>query len=78
MMPWQNIREDNMPRTIPTALIYLGIKGSVLALDRRTGSEVWRTPLKGADFVNVVLDGDALFATARILHPPADNWESTQ
>lgn len=49
--------------TNPT--VYIGIKGTVLALDRTTGAEVWRRPLGGADFVNVALvDGD-LFATAR-------------
>jgi hypothetical protein len=47
-----------------TNLIFIGIKGTALALDRATGQEVWRTKLKGADFANVVLlDGD-LFATA--------------
>ena len=47
-----------------TNLIFIGIHGTVLALDRATGQEVWRTKLKGADFANVVLlDGD-LFATA--------------
>jgi outer membrane protein assembly factor BamB len=46
-------------------LVYIGIKGTALALDRATGEELWRTELKGADFVNVALvDGD-LFATAR-------------
>lgn len=46
-------------------LIYVGIKGTVLALDRATGEEVWRTELRGSDFVNVVLDGGALLASAR-------------
>ena len=45
--------------------VYLGIKGSVVALDRRTGQERWRTSLKGRDFVNVALDGDLLIATVR-------------
>jgi outer membrane protein assembly factor BamB len=46
-------------------LLYLGIGGSVIALDRATGEEVWRTRLKGSDFVNVALvDGD-LYAAAR-------------
>src|SRR5207249_4236463 len=45
--------------------VFIGIKGTVLALDRATGEEVWRRPLVGSDFVNVALvDGD-LFATAR-------------
>lgn len=45
-----------------TSLIIVGIAGSVVALDRGTGQEVWRTRLKG-DFVNLALVDDALFAT---------------
>lgn len=47
-----------------TNVIYIGVKGSVLALDRATGTELWRTKLKG-DFVNVVLDGGQLYATTQ-------------
>lgn len=37
----------------------------MVALDRATGAELWRTKLKGADFVNVsFLDGQ-LYATTR-------------
>lgn len=43
-------------------IIYLGIKGSVIALDSGTGQQLWATHLKGSDFVNVVLDGDSLYA----------------
>jgi hypothetical protein len=43
-----------------TGLVHIGIKGSVVALDRRSGNEIWRTRLKGAQFVNVALDGDLL------------------
>jgi PQQ-like domain len=47
-----------------TNVIFIGIAGTVLALDRATGREVWRTKLKGSDFANVaLLDGD-LYATA--------------
>jgi outer membrane protein assembly factor BamB len=46
-------------------LIYIGVRGSVLALDRSTGVEIWRTELKGLDFVNVVLDGDKILATTK-------------
>ncbi|MBS1787530.1 MAG: PQQ-binding-like beta-propeller repeat protein [Acidobacteria bacterium] len=45
--------------------IYLGIKGAVIALNRTTGEELWRMPLKGGDFVNVVLDGNQLYATTK-------------
>ena len=54
-----------MRGTRTDSLMYLGVKGSVVALDRRTGVEAWRTELKGSDFVNVVLDDSALYATAR-------------
>jgi outer membrane protein assembly factor BamB len=43
-------------------LIYVGIRGSVVALNRATGAQVWATHLKGSDFVNVVLDEDRLLA----------------
>jgi outer membrane protein assembly factor BamB len=43
--------------------IFIGIKGTVLALDRATGEEVWRTPLKGSSFVNLALDGGGLLAS---------------
>ena len=46
-------------------LIYLGVRGSVVALNARNGEQVWATALKGADFVNVTLDGDALYAGTR-------------
>lgn len=46
-------------------LVFIGIKGTVLALDRETGREVWKTLLKGSTFVNVVLDDDALIATTK-------------
>jgi outer membrane protein assembly factor BamB len=45
-------------------LVYVGIKRHVIALDRRTGEEVWRTELGGSStFVCVFRDGDLLFAT---------------
>jgi len=47
------------------AHLYIGIKGTVLAIDRATGETVWNTPLKGGEFVNVVLDGDELYAATR-------------
>lgn len=44
-------------------LVFVGIKGSVVALNRATGEQVWACHLKGSDFVNVVVDGGQLFAT---------------
>ena len=48
--------------------LYLGIKGHVIAVDRATGQERWRTKLSGvrmrtSDFVYLHRDGDDLFAT---------------
>jgi outer membrane protein assembly factor BamB len=48
-----------------TGLIVIGIAGKVLALDRSTGQEMWRTDLKGGDFTNVVLQDGDLFATTK-------------
>jgi len=48
-----------------TPVVFIGIKGTVLALDRATGQEVWRTPLKGGDFVNVALDEGELYAATK-------------
>jgi outer membrane protein assembly factor BamB len=43
-------------------LLFIGIKGTVLALHRATGEEIWRTKLKGADFTNLTREGDLLLA----------------
>ena len=45
------------------SLVFIGIKGTVVALDRATGQRVWATHLKGSDFVNVVLEDGALLAS---------------
>lgn len=42
--------------------VCVGIKESVIALDRSTGNIVWQTRLKGSDFVNVVGDGAEVLA----------------
>ena len=44
-------------------LVFIGIKGSVVALNRGTGEQVWVTHLKGAGFVNVVLEHEAVLAS---------------
>jgi outer membrane protein assembly factor BamB len=47
----------------PNSLIFIGIAGTVVAVDRSTGSEVWLSDLDG-DFVNVALQDGDLYATA--------------
>src|SRR5262252_5121939 len=44
-------------------LIFVGIRGSVVALNRGNGEQVWATHLKGINFVNVVLDKDRVLAS---------------
>jgi outer membrane protein assembly factor BamB len=44
-------------------LVFIGIKGSVIALDRATGQQVWVTHLKGSSFVNVILQSGAVLAS---------------
>lgn len=46
-------------------VIYLGVKGSVVAVDSANGRELWAVALKSTDFVNVMLDDDNLYATTR-------------
>lgn len=44
-------------------LMFIGIRGSVVALNLSTGEQVWATHLKGYDFVNVVLEHGAVLAS---------------
>jgi outer membrane protein assembly factor BamB len=46
-------------------LVFIGIKGSVVALNGFTGEQVWATHLKGLDFVNVVLQNEVVLASCR-------------
>ena len=46
-------------------LTFIGIRGTVLALERATGREVWQTPLKGSYFTNLVVEKGALLAATR-------------
>src|SRR5678809_1286200 len=43
----------------------MGIQGTVLALDPSTGLELWRTVLKGRQFVNVTLQGETIVAATK-------------
>jgi len=46
-----------------STVLFIGIAGSVLALDRSTGTELWRRRLKGtASFTTVLLEDGMLFA----------------
>jgi hypothetical protein len=45
--------------------VFVGLKGTVVAIDRATGKTLWSTELKGSDFVNVMLQDGDLFAACR-------------
>lgn len=51
-----------MPNPTP---LFIGISGTVLAIDRGTGQTVWESELKGSDFVNVVIDDGQLYAATK-------------
>ena len=48
----------------PEDLLFVGIKGSVVALDRSSGRQVWSTRL-GGTFVNVIVDSEKVVAASR-------------
>jgi outer membrane protein assembly factor BamB len=48
-----------------SSAIFIGIRGDVVALDRGTGRQLWKTDLKGADFVNLLLDNDRVIAATK-------------
>jgi outer membrane protein assembly factor BamB len=50
-----------MPRD-PQVLIFVGIKHAVVALDERSGGEVWRAELRSGEYVTILWDGQALLA----------------
>ena len=45
--------------------VYLGVKGHVVAIDSGTGKELWRTQLKGGDFVTVGHDGTRVYGATK-------------
>jgi outer membrane protein assembly factor BamB len=45
-------------------LLVIGIGGHAVAIDQASGSELWRTKLKGGDFVTVSISGGRVLAGA--------------
>jgi outer membrane protein assembly factor BamB len=45
--------------------VFVGINGSVLALDESTGTQIWATKLKGGEFVNLMLSEGKLYASTK-------------
>jgi outer membrane protein assembly factor BamB len=44
-------------------MVFVGIKGSVVAVNRADGTLLWSTCLKGMDFVNVIFQDAKILAT---------------
>ncbi len=45
--------------------VYIGIKKFVVCIDKRTGSEIWRTRVKTSQLITLVVDGPLIIAHAR-------------
>ena len=43
-------------------LVFVGIRGSVVALDKSSGGRVWETKLKGSAFVTLLVEGGRVLA----------------
>jgi len=43
-------------------LVFIGIRGSVVAQNRATGQKAWATHPKGSGFVNVLVETEAVLA----------------
>ena len=50
---------------IKSDLVFLGIRGSVVALDKNSGVRVWETKLKGSSFVTLLVEGNRILAGAQ-------------
>ncbi|MGA2245392.1 MAG: PQQ-binding-like beta-propeller repeat protein [Verrucomicrobiota bacterium] len=42
--------------------VFIGLRGSVVAIDQRTGTRVWETKLKGGTFVTLLAEDGSVFA----------------
>ena len=42
--------------------VFVGTKGSVTAINKSDGREIWRTALKGASYVMLAFDGNQIYA----------------
>jgi len=49
----------------PTSALFVGLSGTVLAVDRASGDTIWATDLKGSDYVDVMLVDGEVYAASR-------------
>ncbi len=43
-------------------LVFLGINGSVVSIEKATGRRIWTKKLKGSEYVSLLVDGDRVLA----------------
>ncbi|EDM25975.1 hypothetical protein LNTAR_19297 [Lentisphaera araneosa HTCC2155] len=43
-------------------VLFLGIKGSVVALNKKTGKQIWKTHLKSSQYVTITQDKEQVYA----------------
>src|SRR5262245_58385933 len=48
-----------------TSALFVGTRGTVVAVDRASGDGLWATELKGGDFVDVMLVDGELYAASK-------------
>lgn len=51
-----------MPFGTAAGALVVGLKGTVVAVDRHSGETLWSTHLKGSNFVTVAVEEGAVFA----------------
>ncbi|HBP17455.1 MAG TPA: hypothetical protein DEA08_06650 [Planctomycetes bacterium] len=68
-MPQPRVRARSRKRRRPRAkdLLFIGTRGFVRALSKRTGRKVWETSLPGTGYeaVSLVVDDETVFAASR-------------
>ena len=50
---------------ISSDLVFLGLRGSVVALDKNSGVRIWEVKLKGCSFVTLLVEGNRILAGAQ-------------
>jgi outer membrane protein assembly factor BamB len=48
-----------------SSALFVGTRGTVIAVDRASGETIWTTELKGSDFVDVMIVDGALYAASK-------------
>jgi hypothetical protein len=59
------------------AKLFIGINGTVLAIERATEKTVWETPLQAGDFVNVLDGSELVRRLARGIVPSGSSYRQS-